>query len=1016
MVSLLMLLEDLSFSVEEKAAWRALTEAAFSRRPLWLLAQALQRALGLPADAALAQKLVAFRAGKEPAMRFFLGDPARCTALALALDVPEADLSGWLAQVRATAQVRAEPLRWLAQPLPPRPPGEVALPSGQELGAGGWLASLLDAARARMGEGAGLLPELTRLMTREAQALCQRGAAPTDPLPSPERLVEGELALATQAREGARIRALQRLLVRYREVRQEAGLCTREHDVAPRFTSAELPALLLGVSLSEQQNDELRAQCSAHRAWALAAWAATGSGDAVAAWLTLLQEEQDPLRRVDRALCACAALAGAPPPYTPQIAELVRLCVDVLVALCPHQSWPPKRRGETSPWRLTHEDWQQAVLHLARASLRFGEEEAPRWPAPAGEAPSGFLQDMQALGLPDGLTPAEEDVVRALCLPRQSAARGELGLPFFQRIFELGRVERLLSTAFLDEWMRDAGLPALLARPGSSIDLLVRPEGFAPAGYLLNRPGLVRAWYGAWLALKDAEPEALARFWVEAVRRLLHHHQPDADAGRALLEEAPARLRELGVWPQAQAGLRATLRLKDAMPSWDDPEDDPSRIRVSMDELRWLPQQRRLCTAVLQLAELTPPDWEAIIDANLDKPSLPWGAFLEARTAGAALSRWCIHKLRARFALERRPGALASAWEPAFEQAAKALGALLRQGANTTLDALASACLLDASPKTPPPDQRAADLAFVLGCFLPYAWLPPDERRPDLSSLPGDAAGGSRFWLALLNAARDQATVERLFAAYQTWLAARLGSPWSAPAELPLKLLMTSVAAQQGAQVSAALWPLLDVLESPPPCDLTPPLSPMALLSRVVTALCQHHPALADDVAARLLAPPLLAGLCTDDSEALWTLLLQRLGEGAVLAALAPLPLKDLGGGLFEALRQQAPERLQTLHLRPELLRPTLLALVEQRFTPAPDLLRRAFADPALLPPLDPLGALPAGPWLDELLLQSRAWPPLTRQRVLQRLAGFAATPEVRRACLGALLAAPAAAALEETP
>lgn len=112
---------------------------------------------------------------------------------------------------------------------------------------------------------------------------------------------------------------------------------------------------------------------------------------------------------------------------------------------------------------------------------------------------------------------------------------------------------------------------------------------------------------------------------------------------------------------------------------------------------------------------------------------------------------------------------------------------------------------------------------------------------------------------------------------------------------------------------------------------------------------------------------------------------------------------RDIGLGFFDALLEINEPILRERHLRPELMRSTLLRSVEGRFTPESTFFREAWRTERAHEEVPEIVRLADGDWLTHLLAQSTAWSSSGRCKMLRQLALYSIDIAVRQRCIAAL-------------
>ncbi|MFL5357603.1 hypothetical protein [Archangium sp.] len=901
---------------------------------------------------------------------------------------------------------------------------------------------------------ASLEAEALEFLTRHALALLDAGRGTSGPLEHRSEGMEEEvreillrsLDTGVSQADTERLRRLVPLLNRYPALCIEAGWL-RKTDEGPSFADAHLPAMLVGRHLAHHavEADRLSERVGRDHSWAEAAWMAISAGDDLASWANHVLTEQDPLRLIERVVVTCAAF-GATPPRTAASEEMARayaLCVSALATFAPRHTNDIGESEPDSPWFLPRERWLRCVLDLAQASwildaglaLRFERDMHPR-------APSPLAALLSALEFPSRLSPEEASVIAALCAPLPAARRGLLDATFFTAVFSpRSRVGALVAEPFLENWMRNHGIPAL-RRGGStaSVRMLALPEGGHPAGYLLNRTGLLQEWFQAWIQLTSVELEASCRAWVEAVLRLAGLDDATEALRDLLLVECLKRLEVLGMKPRALHALREAY-----LPVWPRTEGDekgePFRTNV----------------AILRLLGLTASEWTERIEAWMDKPALGWRTLIAAGAPHAPIARWCVRKFREReqapepyrhepvgvFAVNAQ--ALSTGpWQLAFQQAPEALKWLLAEGDASALSVLADACLDSSSeqPRFDPPMSKLLGITQPLSMKLwglvfsrpagreaLYARVERNARLGDIHFFedPLIPDGELQVWLRLVfelwrphlegGSLSDLVSLpvnhgteaQRLLACFERRMLSEpsaegdgLRDPWArAWPGLPAKAFVIACAAAQGVDVAA---PLQLLFEQAPRASHHHTTMAARWLGYALLRLSEHHPLRANALLDRALCPELLGLMGKDDTAAFWMVLARRHGSGRVLAAVDQLGLRDTGLGLVDALLRLDLQALRERELRPELLRPLLIRASERAYVPSARFWEGAWQVERSAEEIPELPLLAVGTWLKEMLDKTTGWAPLTRRTLLQHLARLSIDEEVRRRCLTGLL------------
>lgn len=1002
-----------------------------------------------------------FAQGREEGLRFFLGAGAEVarTALAQALGLEMGQFEIWLEHALRTAPLPRLPIPGEETPQEPPLPEVPASTEHRSEEATAWIEQRIAAGLEKL---SGEEPRLRKALESEARGILRglvldglrRGLGPTDVLVSPSQWVERELArLGPMAvrlgPEGSeRRRRLGLLLGHVGRLCREAGWLI-ERGSHWHLAEPLLGVLLAGEALTEVDGDRsvLRRLLGQHRGWAEAAWWAVSRGDDPVAWARLLVEEEDPVWIVERAIVTSAALGSVagPVPEAAVLGEALRVLVATLIAFFPRgddaRLAPEGRVDTVSPWYVPAEAFRRMALDLAHASVWMGTLlggviDERLWRELAGRVGS----IVRALGLPDRLGEDEKRAVAVLCVPFQAADRGWMDEAFFRALFRFWRVGLAFGDEAKERWMDRFGVPALYRlKEDEALLWLVDPERGGPAGYLLNRPALVKHWSAAWeRLLQRVEPDKAAQWWVLAIMRLPTHGQPNDEAVHLLLEEVPERLQAAGLWPVAVQRLRAAF------------EQPPRAVTTTEGEIQ-------LLAAILRLAGFSAVEWETQIKMWTDQPALPWRAILEAGAPHAAVARWCVHKLKAR---EEAPpayrdgpvGILASsgvqllsndAWQLAFQQSREALAWLFNHGDEAGLLVLAEACL--AQPPTEPVrdislgkipginldlvlsqglwglvlHRRAGRAAFFTrierGEWLGHIHLVPGSALPGSVSILWQHIALPLMLVALgekppvMPELMDAAEANRALSCFERWLANERESMWLGEDPLALQALMLALVALFGADIAMQWHGLLSVAIARP--TLSPTMGTLDNLMAqsvgfALGGLLAHHVNVRESLASYVLSPEVLGWMRREGTFYFWLALVLNYGSEQVLAALATLGGRDAGRDLVVVLLQRDRSALERHQLRPELRRGILFLAAQGQYAPAEPFWAVAWQTPPEDDLLADLVQLAPGRWFEELLRHAVAWPHEAQNTVLGTLAAYSSSPEVRRRCLAMLLPA----------
>ncbi|AFE04571.1 hypothetical protein COCOR_02274 [Corallococcus coralloides DSM 2259] len=849
-----------------------------------------------------------------------------------------------------------------------------------------------------------------------------------------------------------RLRHLLPLINRYPSLCLEAGWLSQAEGPGLRFKDACFPTLLVGRHLARSgaQASQLRGEVGKDRSWREAAWMAVSSGDDLSSWTGQLLAERDPLWLLERVVVTCAAFAAVRPgtAASHEVAKAFSLCVSALVAFAPRwvelnlpESLPAWMQGVArriehdpdSPWFLPVELWRQCVLDLADASWALSASLASHGSEPGASTPSPLAELLSSLGLPARLSTEESRALSALCAPYLASRGGLLESSFFKQVFSArGRMEALVQEPFLEEWMRSHGLRALKAanRPETWRALAIPGDGH-PAGYLLNRAGLMTEWHSAWLQLTQSHPKDAVQGWVKAVIHLSGLDDSSDELRQLLLDDCLKFLSDRGLKPEALAALR-----KDCVSQNDTVDREGERHETQV--------------AILRLLDLTAPEWKQLIAKWTEQPALAWRTLLAAGAPQEDIAGWCIQKgLQQSQAPEGyRDGPVGvlthnaqvlstGSWQLAFQQSREALSWILDEGDASALSVLAEACLSPGSSPghfDPPMDKLEMNISPPLSMVLwPRVIHRPEGREAFYAHIERDGFPGvmfffgasplpndeSELWLGLalqllkpralsmsqgapaLVPENEGAEARRLLRCFEQ----RFKTPWSTEVQWPklvVRAVVLACAAAHGVDVAVPLSTLFRQLKGLPIAQS----GDLALvLGQALSDLNQYHQEHASEVLEEALSPELLRSMWRDKTSAFWSALIQKHGSARVLAMLDSLEPVDCGLGLVDALTRLDIESLRQRENRSELLRPLLIRASQGRYVPSARFWEEAWKaarSPAEIPELP---ELPPGQWLEELLTQSQHWEPERRQQLLRHLAGYSRHGEVQRRCLVTLLA-----------
>lgn len=889
--------------------------------------------------------------------------------------------------------------------------------------------------------------EARRILTVDAVALCAEEKGPTDLLMAMSDSVEEEIYRLLQSSstgevgetKSARLQRLLPLLTRRASLSVEAGwLVQQEQAVA--FQTSLLPAILVGAAIAAEPDHAmlLRTQIGARRDWAEAAWAAVAAGDSLEAWVQLLLSELPRPSLLERVVATCAALGAARGDSSPsdEIISAFRLCVWALVWFAPQRHDVFKKPIEhNSPWFLSIETWQRCILDLAHVSSQFSHD-------------SRFLIDIAdilhlceplrsvvlGLNLQSRLPEAQIRGLLTLCAPRQAAQQGQFGPVFFSSIFTSNE-QALFTIDFHRIWFKKFGIPAtwLLDRREAARYLAVPKENH-PAGFLLNQKALLFDWARAWKQFAaDAEPAEVAEVWAKVVSFLAGR---DDDETVKLVKRGFKQIEERGLMEIVAKNLR----------------DDLMANRLYRDSSSQCLSVQQL---ILRCAAPTPEEFAALIEKLTEAPALNWKALLDAGAPDAAIARWCVTKLAAREAapigfrdgpvgMVLSKGALltqSGPWQLAFQQAEEALQWLLEHGSADALCVIADACIAanGEDPLVNPvmgkmvanlnsrlsmilwgrvlgrPAGRAAlfhiveqgkapGMVNVLDGVFPYgmedsvwcrAALAVSGIKSDTSA--SENATHTKEGSVLRPSETSKAEAERLWACFQMRVQMH---PWVAnPNGQPAAEMIAALVAFCGVDVSQVLTAQLRNLTSGQ-LDEQQALISSAWVGRSLHQLSLDHPDAAAPLLNEALHPQILRFMCQDETAPFWRAVLTHHGVSHVLAVLDPLAWRDVGLGLFDALQAIAPETLHARHLRPEMMRATLLRSVERQFLPDNRFWDAAWQTERAVAEVPELVVLSDGDWLARLIEQIESWSDDGRSRFLHHLAMYSMDPAVRKRCL----------------
>lgn len=926
---------------------------------------------------------------------------------------------------------------------------------------------------------ASLEAEVLGFLTRHSLALLQKSQEVSGPLDSLSEHLEEEvkelllrsLKSGVSPEDTSRLHRLVPLINRYPALCIEAGWLRKEEQEV-RFAEPHLPALLVGQYLVRRgaEAERLGLQVGRNRSWAEAAWIAVSTGDDLESWANQLVSERDPLLLLERVVVTCAAF-GATPHGTAASENMTRafqLCVSALIAFAPRHAPEREQHDPDSPWYLPRDVWRGCVLDLAQASrslgrslvLHFEREARPPSPSPLAEL-------LSALGLPTRLSPEEAFAITALCAPFPAARQALLDEAFYASLFASSstRVGAIVEEPFLETWVQRHCIPALRDEgDAKSLRALALPEGRHPAGYLLNRPGLIPEWHRSWVRITSVQPEEALRAWVKALLHLSGIGGSSEELRRLLLVDCLERLDALGLRSRALHELRETY-----LPARPKTDESGEQFQTNV--------------AILRLLGLTGPEWMEHIEASMEHPALCWRTLLSAGAPQAPLARWCVRKHlerdQAPEAFRQGPVGVvplseglqvlsSNQWQLSFQQAPEALEWFLTEGDASALSVLADACL----GQSPEPPRFNPTRVKVIGISIPLSmvlwgktlhrlagrealYLRAERDAPlgdhqviDEEVLPRDEfALWLRVVIELWRPRQDEwrqlspapiaptasAELRRLLACFERrmgtrwlteeeWLvvkeeferqgwAAPTSFPWRQPLPgdpwaqswpgLPGKTFLLACAAAHGLEVSGPLATLREQLPAAPTHMVA---MTAQWLGYALLRLGEHHPAQADALLEQMLSEEMLLPMRQDQTAAFWTALIRRHGSSRVLSALDALEPGDCGLGLVDALLRMDIQALRERELRPELLRPILIRASECAYVPSTRFWEEAWKETRSAEEIPELPLMADGPWLEELLEKSQRWELGARRHLLGHLAGFSVDEQVRRQCVTALL------------
>lgn len=227
--------------------------------------------------------------------------------------------------------------------------------------------------------------------------------------------------------------------------------------------------------------------------------------------------------------------------------------------------------------------------------------------------------------------------------------------------------------------------------------------------------------------------------------------------------------------------------------------------------------------------------------------------------------------------------------------------------------------------------------------------------------------------------------------------------PWALPwPRLRIKALYLAHAAEQGVDVTEPLRRVGEMLLTAAE-DEASEVAPF--WGHALLRLGEHHAGQAKVLLAQTLSPDWLQRMCGDRTAAFWAILIRTHGSARVFQALADVGRSDFGLGLVDALLRLDLRALREREQLLQLMRPVLVRASERSYIPSEQFWAEAWAVPREVEALPELPQLPPGPWLEKLLEGSQRWAPQARQHLVGHLARFSLHDDVRRRCLGALMA-----------
>lgn len=933
----------------------------------------------------------------------------------------------------------------------------------REVGAGKWVAEVLEAGIAQARRVVGerydatldsLSIEAKSLLMDDALVLALSGSPPDAIIHRSTESAEEEMQriLRTTTATGlgaAGVERLQRLLPlvsRRGSLCVEAGFLQRQED-GLRFSHRLLPVLLVGRAIATRPEEatQLRAIVVAHCAWGEAAWAAVAEGDDADEWTALLAKQSASPALLDCVVATCGALGAlAPNMDIPKLfVESFRLCATTLIWFAPLRIGAFKRAMERdSPWFLPKDIWQRCLLDLAHAAECFPDEARLAMRLADCQLPPEPLQHLvSTLNLSLRLP---EDVITGLlmfCAPGQTLRGSPLVGDRFNPLFRLNSGVDFESSS-LTTWFLLHGLSAMYSVDrATAARLLALPAENHPAGFLLHRPELLDAWWSAWQLLAADDVETAAEAFVKALQFLRDRSD---EKTLKIVTKGFQKLERRRLSDQVAARLRDTLKPIGLDPKTPNP---PTTVAIQM------------------LRHAAPPSAELakLVEEWTQEPALAWRTLLEAGTPDTAIARWCIAKLSKRekvpAGLREGPHAIVSGgvvtqsndWQLAFEQAPEALEWLLSEGSAESINVLADACLGGEDPtrRVDPivGKWQAVHLSIPLSQVLWGRVLGRKAGREAFLSFVergNDPGGGPHFldskslpssedslWLQVAMGIADpchgnqaeaassseseprpdgevpswvQKDAQRLLRAFEQRLAV---APWLANLNgNPVRAAVTVNVALCGVDVSAVLRSLIQEMLSIKVQSRETAVCVAILCNALSSSLFHlycHHPSQAVPILDAALDAPMLTAMRQDDTRLFWLALVHRHGAAKVLGIVDELAWLDIGLGLFDALHEIDASLLHQRHLRPELLRSTLIRSAQMKFRPAPEFWKEAWTTERSETEIPELVQFSGGDWLTHLLDNSTKWSVENRARLLRHLALYSNDDAVRSRCTAAL-------------